>query len=55
MLGHASATVTWDLYGHLYDDDLDRVAKRMHDVREEFLRTSCGLSADRTAEIRSIQ
>lgn len=55
MLGHASATMTWDLYGHLYDDDLDRVAERMHDVREEFLRTSCGLSADRATEIRSIR
>ena len=21
----ASATMTWDLYGHLYDDDLDRM------------------------------
>lgn len=55
MLGHASATMTWDPYGHLYDDDLDRVAERMHDVREEFLRTACGLSADRAAEIRSIR
>jgi site-specific recombinase XerD len=54
MLGHASATMTWDLYGHLYDDDLDRVAQRMHDVREEFLRTSCGLPADRAVEIHRI-
>ena len=55
MMGHASATMTWDLYGHLYDDDLDRIAERMHDVREEFLRTSCGLSADRATEVRSIR
>jgi len=40
IMGHAPATMTWDLYGHLYDDDLDRVAERMHNVREEFLRTS---------------
>ncbi len=25
MLGHASATLTWDRYGHLYPDDLDVV------------------------------
>ncbi len=25
MLGHASATMRWDLYGHLYDGDLDNV------------------------------
>ncbi len=29
MLGHASATLTWDRYGHLYDDDLDTVAERL--------------------------
>ena len=29
MMGHASATMTWDLYGHLYDDDLNNVAERL--------------------------
>ncbi len=29
MLGHASATLTWDRYGHLYEDDLDAVAERL--------------------------
>ncbi|WP_336790351.1 tyrosine-type recombinase/integrase [Gordonia malaquae] len=29
MLGHASAKMTLDLYGHLYDDDLTAVADRM--------------------------
>ncbi len=29
MLGHKSATMTWDLYGHLYDDDLNAVAERI--------------------------
>ncbi|AHH17272.1 phage integrase family protein [Nocardia nova SH22a] len=29
MLGHKTATMTLDLYGHLYDDDLDAVAERM--------------------------
>ncbi len=27
MLGHKTATLTLDLYGHLYDDDLDAVAE----------------------------
>lgn len=26
QLGHATATMTLDLYGHLYDDDLDALA-----------------------------
>jgi integrase len=46
MMGHASATMTWDLYGHLYDDDLDSVAERLDSVHAEFQRKSCGQSAD---------
>jgi hypothetical protein len=41
MLGHASATMTLDLYGHLYGDRLDEVADRM-----DQLRTDRGLPAD---------
>ena len=33
MLGHASATMTLDLYGHLYADRLDEVADRMDAAR----------------------
>jgi len=33
MLGHKSAVLTLDLYGHLYEDDLDAVADRLHDAR----------------------
>jgi len=29
MLGHKSATMTLDLYGHLFPDQLDEVANRM--------------------------
>jgi len=29
MLGHASATLTLDRYGHLFGDDLDAVADRL--------------------------
>jgi len=32
MLGHKSATMTLDLYGHLYADQLDDVADRLHDA-----------------------
>ncbi|PZS14271.1 MAG: hypothetical protein DLM57_14795, partial [Pseudonocardiales bacterium] len=38
---HASATMTLDLYGHLYGDRLDEVADRM-----DALRTSREISAD---------
>jgi integrase len=41
MLGHASATMTLDLYGHLYGDRLDEVADRM-----DALRTARGIPAD---------
>lgn len=33
MSGHASATMTLDLYGHLYADRLDEVADRMDAAR----------------------
>lgn len=33
MLGHASATMTLDLYGHLYGDRLDEVADRLDALR----------------------
>ncbi|WP_342659465.1 Tyrosine recombinase XerC [Rhodococcus ruber] len=29
MLGHASASMTLDIYGHLFEDDLDEVASRI--------------------------
>jgi integrase len=29
MLGHASAAMTLDLYGHLFGDELDAVADRL--------------------------
>ena len=45
MLGHASATMTLDLYGHLFADQLDQVADAMDAARSrvqdhaDFLRT----------------
>lgn len=35
MLGHASATMTLDLYGHLYADRLDEISDRMDSARTE--------------------
>ncbi|MGM7696842.1 tyrosine-type recombinase/integrase [Microbacterium sp. A84] len=32
MLGHASAAMTLDVYGDLFDTDLDDVAKRLHEA-----------------------
>jgi integrase len=32
MLGHASATLTIDRYGHLYPDELDAVAERLNEA-----------------------
>jgi integrase len=32
MLGHKSATMTLDLYGHLYADQLDEVGDRLHEA-----------------------
>jgi integrase len=37
MLGHKSATMTLDLYGHLFDDRLDVVADAMDAARTEAL------------------
>ena len=41
MLGHKSATMTLDLYGHLFADQLDEVADAMDSARAaaDFLRT----------------
>jgi hypothetical protein len=46
MLGHKSATVTLDQYGHLFGDDLDTIADRL-DVQARTARgLFCGLFAD---------
>ncbi|MGN7227386.1 tyrosine-type recombinase/integrase [Dietzia maris] len=39
MLGHASATLTLDRYGHLFDDDLDHLAANLSESRAYSLRT----------------
>jgi integrase len=32
IMGHASITMTLDLYGHLYPGDMDRYADRLDDA-----------------------
>jgi hypothetical protein len=47
MLGHATASMTLDLYGHLFPDPLDDVADRLASSAERLqtiLRIFCGLS-----------
>jgi integrase len=46
MMGHSSATMTWDRYGHLYDNDLDSVAERLDTLRLGHLRAKCGQPGD---------
>ena len=52
MLGHATASMTLDLYGHLFPDQLDDVADRLDsigraaaDQTADFLRTSAAVTA----------
>jgi integrase len=42
MLGHASAAMTLDRYGHLFGDELDAVADRMDAARADWMRTEAG-------------
>lgn len=51
MLGHATASMTLDLYGHLFPDQLDDVADRLDaigraaaETAADFLRTRAGIS-----------
>jgi hypothetical protein len=37
MLGHKSASMTLDVYGHLFPDRLDEVSKKMHKRRARVL------------------
>lgn len=56
MLGHASATLTLDRYGHLFGDELDAVAGRLDAARAQALvppvcprATATGLHGDTTS------
>ena len=48
LLGHKTATLTLDRYGHLFPDDLGRIADAFDAVTEstaDALRTAAGLRA----------
>ncbi len=53
MLGHKSATMTLDLYGHLYADQLDEVGDRLHAAGTSAAERSQEIPADylRTATL----
>jgi hypothetical protein len=52
LLGHKSATLTLDRYGHLFPDDLDAVADAF-DAAADALRTMTGLRMVSSDEISS--
>ena len=39
QLGHATASITLNTYGHLFPDELEALAGRMEDIRVEALAT----------------
>jgi hypothetical protein len=39
QLGHATASITLDTYGHLFPDELDALAGRLEDARADALAT----------------
>jgi integrase len=39
QLGHATASITLDTYGHLFPDELEALAGRVEDARAEALAT----------------
>ncbi|MDT5327937.1 MAG: hypothetical protein QOF25_5089 [Mycobacterium sp.] len=63
MLGHAKASMTFDVYADLFDDDLDAVANRLDaeiiktstpsPPATNFLRTGCGLGPKVAAKTAS--
>jgi integrase len=41
ILGHASISITLDLYGHLYPDEMDTWADRLGDIADNAMRPDC--------------
>jgi hypothetical protein len=52
MLGHKSATMTLDQYGHLFGDRLDVVADAMDAARSSALADVCPYTAGEVIELR---
>jgi hypothetical protein len=53
MLGHASASMTLDVYAGLFGDDLDAVATRLDEAVARVMRTICGLAPPTAASLTS--
>jgi integrase len=54
MLGHKSATMTLDLYGHLFPDRLDTVADAMDTARTVALEAAAGAETGRRRDTGSV-
>ncbi|MGH3496186.1 MAG: tyrosine-type recombinase/integrase [Nocardioidaceae bacterium] len=54
MLGHKSATMTLDLYGHLFPDRLDTVADAMDAARTVALETAAGAETGRRRDTAAV-
>lgn len=46
LLGHKTATITLDRYGHLFPDDLDAVAEALDNSAAYWLRTGLDLQSE---------
>lgn len=57
QLGHATASITLDTYGHLFPDELDQLAERLENVRARALtaRRPAELSPQRRPEVLSLR
>ena len=57
QLGHATASITLDTYGHLFPDELDQLAERLEDVRAQALaaRRAAEVSPQRRPEVVSLR
>jgi hypothetical protein len=53
MLGHSSATMTMDTYGHLFDNRLDEVADALDQARTT-AQPAASLDAQRAAELAEV-
>jgi integrase len=57
QLGHATASITLDTYGHLFPDELDQLAERLEDLRARALaaRRAAEVSPQRRPEVVSLR
>ncbi len=54
MLGHKSATMTLDLYGHLFPDRLDTVADAMDAARRVALEAPAGTGKGHSRQVAAV-